>query len=168
MVHDLAESPMSVKDIDSNLYKTWHHYNGVASTAKKNGQRFRRILLGPLPLNVTEEKRKFIELFNERAKLILVDDENGGFELLDTYSLTLVLMKNQFLYSLDQPEVDAYIIPLIRDRFIDMLLDRPALDMNYSTIIKKSRYGIYKLGDPINMAQIPQTGIKIPRKFVQV
>jgi hypothetical protein len=123
MVHDLAENPMSMKDIDSNLYRTWYHYNALAITAKKNGQNLRRIYLGPLALNVSEDKRKFIELFNSRAKLILVDDENGGFELLDAYNLTLTEMNGQFLTSLKQPEVDNIIIPSLRDMLIKIVLN---------------------------------------------
>eukprot|EP01035_Chromulina_nebulosa_P024749 gene24750-32232_t len=124
MVHDLSENPMSMKDIDSNLYRTWYHYNALAITAKKNGQNLRRIYLGPLALNVSEDKRKFIELFNSRAKLILVDDENGGFELLDAYNLTLTEMNGQFLTSLKQPEVDNIIIPSLRDKLIKIILNQ--------------------------------------------
>lgn len=113
-----------MKDIDSNLYRTWYHYNTLAITAKKNGQNLRRIYLGPLALNVSEDKRKFIELFNSRAKLILVDDENGGFELLDAYNLTLTEMNGQFLTSLKQPEVDNIIIPSLRDMLIKIILNQ--------------------------------------------
>ena len=124
MVHELAENPMSMRDIDNNLYRTWYHYNALAVTAKKNGQILRRIYMGPLALNVSEEQRKFIELFNSRAKLILVEDENGGFELLDAYNLTLTRMNGQFLNSLNQPEVDSVIIPLLRDSLISIILNR--------------------------------------------
>ena len=140
MVHDLAENPMSMKDIDSNLYRTWYHYNALAITAKKNGQNLRRIYLGPLALNISEDKRKFIELFNSRAKLILVDDENGGFELLDAYNLTLTGMNGQFLSSLKQPEVDNIIIPSLRDRLIKIILNHTSsgggseINNDYSTV----------------------------------
>ena len=166
MVHDLAENPLSAKDIDSNLYKTWFHYNGVATTARKHGIRLRRILLGPLPLNVTEGQRRFIELFNERSKLILVDDENGGFEHLDAFDLSMKVLKNQYLTSLNQPEVDDIIIPMLRDRLIDLILNRPPSDSNYSTLMKSTRYyernGIYKLGPAMAVRPIRHKDLILP------
>jgi hypothetical protein len=149
---------MSQKEIDSKLYKTWFHYRDLANTAKTHGQHLRRILLSPIPLNETEEKRKFLMLFNERAKLILVDDENGGFEYFDAFSTTLGALHNRFLSSLEQSEVDSVVIPLLRDRLIDFLLHQKENVSSHSLPSSTQygeRYGIYKIGPRLHIPAIP-------------
>eukprot|EP01036_Dinobryon_divergens_P026074 gene26074-34681_t len=138
-VHELSHS-MSLKEIDGHLYKSWHHYNGLVQLTKRNGQRLTRILVTGIPLNGSREQLNFIKLFNERTKIILVEDENGGFQLVDAFFIAMNVLQcarsqcpqpvnesnftGRNIATCDEPVVTADIVPAVRDEILKIILDQ--------------------------------------------
>lgn len=101
-----------------------------------------------IPLNGSREQLNFIKLFNERTKIILVDDENGGFQLVDAFSIAMNYLQcarsqcsqpvnetnftGRSIANCDEPVVAADIVPTVRDEILKIILDQ-----NISSVASK-------------------------------
>ena len=93
-----------------------------------------------IPLNGSKEQLNFIKLFNERTKIILIEDENGGFQLVDAFSIALNFLQcsrttcaqpvnetnfnGRRISTCDEPVIATDIVPAVRDEILKLILDQ--------------------------------------------
>ena len=91
-----------------------------------------------IPLNSSREQLSFIKLFNERTRIILIEDENGGFQLVDAFSIALQILQcgrpscghlvnetnfsGHILADCDDQTVARDIVPAVRDEILKIIL----------------------------------------------
>jgi hypothetical protein len=89
-------------------------------------------------LNSSNDQLAFIKLFNERTKIILIEDENGGFKLVDTFLIAQKALQcndvqncvynssepsHRILTDCNDPIVSDIIVPAVRDEILTLILD---------------------------------------------